>query len=151
MAEPVLDLNTLVERRTIRIDGAPYELTNHSEVSILDYYRIGRQSERLDAMVNQPEAMAPEQVEELQRLLNELVRFVLRAPDDVHARLNDIQKLQIISVFTDLQRGAAAPAGATVEPPRTKAATLTGASSSPGSSGSTVARRSLGSRKSRSR
>jgi hypothetical protein len=120
---PVLSLDTLVERRTIRIrskknepnGGTLYELLNAGELSILDYHRIARQGARVQEMMEQSADLTDDQVEELRTLLDGMCKVVLRAPLEVHGRLTDQQKLQVITVFTQLQRGETAPAAGGAE------------------------------------
>ncbi len=107
--EPLLNLDTLVEHRTVRIDRVEYDLLNPEEVSLLDYHRIQKQSNRVAAMMEAAE-MTDEQAEDLSRLLDSLCKFVLRAPEEVHAKLIDTNKLRVIEVFTNLQRGTATAA-----------------------------------------
>jgi len=107
---PLLNLDTLVEHRTVLIDGTEYDLLNVEEVSILEYHRISKQSERVAAMMAD-QAMTDKQAEELASLLDELCKFVLKAPAEVHAKITDLNKLRVLEAFTNLQRApiAAAP------------------------------------------
>jgi len=148
MAEPILNLNTLVDRRVVRIDGKDYELIASGELSLLDYHRIGRQSGRVEELMTRSEDLSDAEVQELSRMLKDLCCLILRAPEELHARLNDLHRLAVIQAFSNLQRDQkkAAPAGEGSAPP-----TSTGASSSPASAGSTEARPASGSRRRRSR
>lgn len=117
MAEPVLSLDTLVERATVAIDGKPHELRNGAELSILDYHRIGRQGAAVEKMLAQGADLSDAQVSELTRLLDAMLRVVLLAPAEVMDRLSDGQKLQVVQAFSDLQRATARPAGGTADAP----------------------------------
>jgi len=108
--EPILSLDTLVERRSVLIDGEPYELLNAGELALLDYHRIGKQGERVEKMMAQPEDLDDDQVLELSRLLDSLCKVLLLAPDEVQTRLRDDQKLLVLGAFTNLQRKTKAPA-----------------------------------------
>lgn len=110
--DPLLNLDTLVEHRTVRVDGVAYDLLNPEEVSLLDYHRIAKQSARV-ASALEAEEMTDEQAVELSRLLDSLCRFILRAPEEVHAKLTDANKLRVLQVFTELQKGKAAAAAPT--------------------------------------
>ncbi len=116
--KPALDLDALVERRFVRFAGGEYDLLNPEEVSILDYHRIVRQAHRISSMMGDgdgaAERMSDEDVRELSNALDQAVRLILRAPDDVVAKLSDLNKLAIIGVFSTLQRGTSAP---TTAPP----------------------------------
>ena len=48
--QPVLDLNTLIERPKIRIDGVPYELFSIDELSILDSQRLAGWGKEIEAL-----------------------------------------------------------------------------------------------------
>lgn len=110
--QPLLNLDTLVEHRTVRIryvgaDGQPtegeYDLLNTEEVSILDYHRIAKQTERVHAMMGSKD-MTDEQAVDLSSLLDELCKFVLKAPAEVHAKIVDLNKLRVLEAFTNLHR-----------------------------------------------
>ena len=132
MAEPVLNLDTLVERRVVVIDGKHYELKNPDEVSLLDYHRIWYKGRELDAAFAKPN-LTMDEIGALAKNIDELCRFLLDAPDAVHARLHESHKMKVIQVFTSLQHAAVtAPAP---EPPATPSS---GETSSPESSGSTA-------------
>lgn len=124
--EPVLSLDTFVDRRFITIDGERYELRNPGEFSILDYHRMGVRAGRVDALMAEGE-LAEEQVQELESLLNDGCRSVLIAPDEIHRKLTDVQRLKVIEAFTHLQRETAAP------PAEAEAEAPTGESTSQGS------------------
>lgn len=139
MAEPILDLDTIVERRTIRIraivDGVPrseqYELKAPGEFSLLDYRRLGKKGERVEAMLAPDRDLTDEEVSELGDLLGWLCGTVLMAPPEVLARLSLDQRLAVLKAFTDLQRAAAQPAGEKTPAPTTSEPSPIGESSSP--------------------
>jgi hypothetical protein len=126
MAEPILDINTFVEHRTVRIDGVDYDLVNAGELSALDNHRLSKRAARAKELV---EAEDEAQVLELGEHLDWLCRLVLRAPDEIHKRLTETHRLAIVQSFTDLQRESvtAAPATEEAAPPPTS----TGESLSP--------------------
>jgi hypothetical protein len=146
MAEPILSLDTLVERQVVRIDGKDYELKIPGELSVLDFHRIGKRHERVEALQKRGESgeITEEEVSELQSLIDWLCRFVFVAPGDVVDRLNYNQKLRVIWAFINLlgEYAPPAPAGGIVEAAPASApeaieqasdakATSTGESSSP--------------------
>jgi hypothetical protein len=59
--------------------------------------------------------------------IDELCRFLLDAPEEVHAKLHESHKLRIIQVFTGLQHGAVAPPA----PEKVEGSPSTGESASP--------------------
>ncbi len=134
---PLLDLNTLVERKHILIDGQPYEFMVPGAMSLLDYHRVTRLSDTLKGIEDKKDDLSEEDVQRGAKALDGLCRLVLEAPSAVHDRLTDLQRTKILEVFRNLPRPAApaqeerAPAAA----PDGK--TSTGANKSRGSRGST--------------
>jgi hypothetical protein len=126
--EPILALDTLVERRTVRIDGVEHELMNVGELSLLTYHQIGKDSARIDELRSVSD-LTDDQVIEFAGLLDKLCRRLLLAPDEVHARLTDPHRLAVVHAFSSLQReqaqaplagvGAAAPTGTETPAPST--------------------------------
>lgn len=136
--KPLLSLDTLVDRSVIAIDGKPYELRAPGEFSLLDYHRIGKRSEQLDALKAHEEP-TEEDVEAVAAALGELCRMVLVAPEDVYARLSVLHQQAIVSAFMAPLRVTPAPA-ADAEPAAMSTPTpSTGGSTSRGSSASTAA------------
>ncbi|ADZ70124.1 hypothetical protein [Polymorphum gilvum] len=151
MATPILDLETLITRPVIRIDGRTFELLSADELSILDsawFTARGREIEQLAGSDDQEGAEA---------LVGEVARRCLvDVPDDVFARLSGSQKMAIAEVFTRLllrrkMRVAGAIATAMLASGETGKETAkpepkrTGATSSRASSGTTAETRTGGS------
>lgn len=116
--EPVLSLDTLVEHRCVVIDGVAYDLVNVSEISILDYHRLGKRAARVEQLMNGDE-LDESQVAELCDHMAWICAFVLCAPEEILRKLSDNQRLAVMQAFIELQRGEtlpAAPAGATETP-----------------------------------
>lgn len=103
MAEPLVSLNTFLERKVVAIDGQPYELLNPEELSVLDYNRVGRKSLRLHELLQRDDELTAEEVAEEKKLLDFVVRAILVAPDAVHARLTDTHRLVLMNLFSKLQ------------------------------------------------
>ncbi|WP_048648946.1 hypothetical protein [Nitratireductor soli] len=141
--KPILDLNTLIERPTIRIDGMTYELRSPDELSVLDshFFTVkGKEIERL--------AGEDGKDEELAAVIDEVVpRMVVDLPAEVFISLPGAARLAIVDVFTGLLlRRRVSMAGAiaqAVVAPRTP--TSTGEKSSLASSVSSAAIRTGGS------
>lgn len=135
---PILDLDTLIERPTIRIDGKAYELWSPEELSILDsqYFTLkGREIEEL---------ARGEDVEALSALIEKVCRRCLvEIPDDVFAKLSAPQKTAIVEAFSGLllrrRLSVAGAIAAAVVESRKPETSSTGAISSPGSSASLAA------------
>lgn len=106
MADALLNLDTLVERKIVKVDGKPYELRTPGELSLLEFHRIGKLGETLEPLFAQEDSLTLDQVGTLATALDELCRAVFIAPPEVHAALREGHKLQIVNVFIELQRGA---------------------------------------------
>lgn len=138
----LLDLDTLIERPFITIDGERAELLNPDELSVIESHRFGVWGKRI-------EALAAETGGETEAELEELVASVARkicvgASDEQFAKLSGSQQWSIIDLFTGLLlrsklKVAGAMTAATGELPA-----WIGARSSPASSGSTAASRRTG-------
>lgn len=145
---PVLDLQTLIERPRIAIDGAPYEILSPDEVSVLDHQRLAAWGRRYDALMAQA-SLSDAERDELARLVRDISDTIMvGVPEAVRARLSDAQRLQVVEVFTALplqRRLAALAAGAhrqaqdRTASPRATTRVSTGAKPSRGSSASTAA------------
>lgn len=149
MTEPLLNLDTLIVRPVVVIDGARYEILNADELSVLDSHRMGVWGRRIDALSASDDAG---DAAELAKLYDQLARAVLvGVPDDVFAKLSGAQQIAVADVFSGLlMRNKLGVAGAMATAMGTGqglADLLTGASGLPGSSASTAGRRNGGWRK----
>jgi hypothetical protein len=106
--EPLLDLTTLVERPFISIDGQKYELVTAGEMSPLDFHRLMRRIQEIQAV--EPSTAGEPELVRVAKLWDELCRSVLLAPDDIHTKLKDHHRTAILRAFTQLQHEAAARA-----------------------------------------
>lgn len=138
----LLDLDTLIERPFITIDGEKVDILNPEELSVIESHRFGVWGRRI-------EALSGETGEDAENELSALVATVARkicvgASDEQFAKLPGSQRWAIIDLFTALRlRSTLKVAGAM------KAATgqlpeWIGANSSPGSSGFTADSRKTG-------
>lgn len=150
-ATPLLNLDTLANPATVVIDKQPYVILAPDALNVLDFRRLQALIPRLERLDAQ-EMLTDEEGEEFRRHIDAICRLVLQAPEDVHARLSDVQRIAVYMAFAELPSsmlqlmGAKLKAaGATMPPP------LTGASSPRNSPAATAAPRSTGSRTSRSR
>ena len=99
---PLLNLSTLSERYTVTIDGDEYELRNPGELDLLSYHKIGKASAEVEQLLADADALTTKQVTRMNRLIDQLCRAILDAPDVVHKGLKDIHRLQVIQVFNTL-------------------------------------------------
>ncbi len=98
----ILSLTTMFVRPKIRIDGAEYEMTAPSEMSIEKNYRLadlGRKLSNLRGTVG----LAEGQQRQLTVTLDAICDIILEPiPEAVRAQLSDSHKLSVIEVFTML-------------------------------------------------
>jgi hypothetical protein len=98
MADPLLDLDTLIVRPTIEIDGTRYEILSIDELSVLDSRRFSLWSRKLHAL-----QVGEEESVELDELIDTMARKVMvGAPDDIIGKLSGVQKAAVVEVFTGL-------------------------------------------------
>lgn len=143
---PLLDLTTLVTASHVRIDGTLHPLRSTEAMSIVQVKRLDFEAQRIrDLLVLvQSGSISEDDGQELARLLASVCRIVLDAPDDIHARLNEQQRLKVFASFLQLRAGVTTgPTGAMAT------SNLIGGNTSRASSGSTAAPRRGGSRASR--
>jgi hypothetical protein len=98
--EPLLDLNTLIKRPTIDVDGTRYELFSVDELSVLASHRFtvwARRIEQIDA------GTAEEDGAELGTLIDKAAQAALvDMPAAVFETLTGVHKREITDVFTAL-------------------------------------------------
>lgn len=131
---PILDLETLVEPRHVRIDRQNYVLRGVDELPIAVIKRLQIDGPRLGTLM-EADQLADGEEAEMARLLGALVDVVLDAPAEVRARLSDVHRMQIAQAFTQLRSSQRLATGAAPE-----AKSQTGSRSPRGSSGSMAAR-----------
>ncbi|MFZ5747902.1 MAG: hypothetical protein ACOY45_09640 [Pseudomonadota bacterium] len=138
--EPLLDLNTLIRRPTVKIDDTLYELLSIDELSVIDNRRFALWAQQLDEL-QQGDALNPE----LEALVDTIARkAMVGVPEDVFARLSGTSKIAVVEVFTVLLlRGRQRVAGAAAQAMGMDPSRI-GALFSPGSSDSTAATRAPG-------
>jgi hypothetical protein len=101
-AAPLLSLDTLAERHTILIDGQSYGIKNVKELSAVEYHLFGLKMPRLSALVSKGEDISADEAREVSNILAYLCRVIVVAPPEVHSRLSELQRLQIIDLFPKL-------------------------------------------------
>ena len=150
--QPVLDLNTLIERPKIRIDGVPYELFSIDELSILDSQRLAGWGKEIEALAKAEDDGGDQATSaRLAELVAKVARnAIVEMPESVFARLTEAQHMAIAQVFTGLLLARKmATVGALVKGMLAEGKS-TGEKSSRGSSASSAETRAGGSRKRRS-
>lgn len=139
---PLLSLDTLVTGPTVAIDGVPYRLKTRLQLGIVPGAKLAIDGRRMEELnTRQPNLTVPE-AEELASLIDNTCRAVLDAPDHVHQKLSDNQRLDVCWAFIGLHSSILPTTGAT--PLQAPDAQATGAKSSRRSRGSSAARRANG-------
>jgi len=102
--QPVLDLDTLVERSPVRIDGVMYEMLNPAELSILDLHRFGAAGVELASLksIDSSSEITDDQMKLISATLIRMVRIILRAPEEVLDRLTDVHRFRVVNAFNAL-------------------------------------------------
>lgn len=97
---PLLDLDTLIVRPAITIDGARFELFSADELSVLTSHRLGIRGRRIEELAQSSD---PADGQELDELITIVARDVLAdVPDDVFVKLSGSHRMAIVDVFTGL-------------------------------------------------
>ncbi|MEO0589117.1 MAG: hypothetical protein AAFZ11_01005 [Pseudomonadota bacterium] len=110
-AEPLLDLDTLIKRPFIVIDGKRFDTFSPDELSVIQNHRFIRWGERIRELHQQSGKKAED---ELDALVDTAARAVLvEIDDETFSKLSGKQRLAITEVFTArLLRSAMDVAGA---------------------------------------
>ena len=145
MSDPLLNLDTMITRPTIDIDGQRYEILSTEELSVIDSRRFGIWGRELQELQKGDDDSA-----ELEQLIDTIARKALvGVPDEIYARLSGVQKVAVVEVFTGLllrsRMSVAGAVGTAMGSP------LIGEFFYPGFNDSTAARRGSGWRKRLSR
>ncbi len=102
MAENMLDINTLIERPIVGIDGKPYEIIAPEELSIVAGAKVARLGRRLDEKMKLDHPTEADEAA-LAQVLKDLTEIIMApVPEEVRDKLGDAQKLAVIEVFTML-------------------------------------------------
>lgn len=103
----LLTLETITKPRDyLTIDGAPYNLRRHDDLSILEHAQLQRQAPRFDELMRlSRDQMTDAQAVELGEIAAIICGVVLEAPPEVQARLSDTQRVEVALTFTWLLLG----------------------------------------------
>lgn len=102
MADPMIELSTLIERPVIEIDGETHELTAPDELTIMQSARIAALGRKLDVLMK-TENPQPQDQKALEKVLEELTGLIMApVPHEVRSRLAEAHQLAVIEVFTTL-------------------------------------------------
>lgn len=151
---PLLDIETLIVRPAIMIDGVRHEITAPDELPLDISHLMAAKGRRMQQLQTS-EALNRDQRAELEAIVRQLADIIMEPiAEAVRAKLKPAQQLQVIEAFTALLlKKRLASATAMVGGQQGIAAAMealagakpsTGESSSPGSSGSTAASQEAG-------
>lgn len=138
--EPVIRLTTIANTVPIEIDKRIYAMRHPFSLPLARYEVIRQLGVDIDAFEKKARLTDTEEAR-LSELYAELVSIILIAPDEVKAKLNDLQRAMVFQAFIELRlqmRGNATEA-------KPKTSPSTGANSSRNSRASTAGRRRTGS------
>jgi hypothetical protein len=137
---PLLDLDTLIVRPTIEIDGRRFEILSAEELSVLDSHRFGVWGRQIERLASSDDA---DDGAEYADLIGRVARTaIVDVPDDVFAKLTGAHQMAIVDVFTGLLlRNRLGVAGAMA---RAMGGLPTGETLFPGFSASTAAQENGG-------
>jgi len=99
---PVLNLDTLIEKPKITIDGQPYSILAPDALSVVDLHRVSAAGRRIAELMGGSDLDTLQQGE-LDALIIEISDFIMvDVPNEARAKLTGTQRMQIIEVFTSL-------------------------------------------------
>jgi hypothetical protein len=97
--KPVLEIRTKNDDPLfVKVDGKAYPLRRLRDFGLQDLHRLtqqGRSLQRAFAAVS----LSPEEVEDLSASIKAIAEAVLDAPDAVHRKLTDVNRLEVASAF----------------------------------------------------
>ncbi len=136
----LIDLDVITEQRSVRLFGGVYQIKHPLQLDVVAYKWVFTKTTRMQEL-DQKEELTEAERTEYDALLDRFLREVLVAPADVRAKLEPIQKLMVLAVFSTLLPETPQAEGATTRTAEATTRPSTGSTSSPGSSGSTQGRR----------
>lgn len=101
-AEPLLEIDTLVDRPKIVIDGYLYDILSPDELSVVDHQRFAAQGRRMEELMTR-RSLTKAQERELTDIVDGLSqRVMVGVPEEVRAKLTSAHRLNVLEVFTTL-------------------------------------------------
>lgn len=156
MSDVLLNLDTLVVRPKINIDGSPYEILSPDELPVLTTHMLAQKGKRMEELMNQG-VLNQKEERELKSIVNEISDAIMEpVPAEIRAKLTDVHRTAVVQAFsmlmlTNKAGAASALMSKLTVPTMSPPAPPTGGKRSRGSSASTADRRAGGSTKHRSR
>lgn len=144
---PALDISTAPDdREFININQAPYFIRSTRDLELDDFQYLEPATIRVARLLKMGAHRSKNETKELAALLRRVVALAVDAPAEILEKLDDIQRVSIFKVFTELLLPGILSAVRALEP----AAPVPGTKQSPGSSVSTAGAMRSGSGKRRS-
>lgn len=104
MADHLLDLTTLIEQPTIKINGVTHEILHPDQLGVLDFQRLSTMAGRVSALMKSTEP-SDSDAAELTKVIEDLTdRIMVGVPADVRTKLTEAQRLAVAEVFMMLPR-----------------------------------------------
>ena len=94
----MLEFKTATTRDKIKIDGVAYDLIGAGEMNLRDYFRIQKQGEKV-INLKEDDFESEEKVKMVSDTIDDVVAFLVKAPENIRKKLTDAQKLQVITFF----------------------------------------------------
>jgi hypothetical protein len=107
MAE-VLSLSTTRQRRTVVIDGKPYEMLDRDEIPLIDALTLEDFGKQFDKASKGE--LTEDQIAALGKRLSAAVLRFLPGVGEVEAKLSDVQRLRLLNVFCQASPASVATA-----------------------------------------
>lgn len=146
---PLLDLDTVIIRPAITLDGERYEIIAPDELPLETSHLMAAKGRRMQQLQTASE-LNRDQAGELRAIVRQLANIVMApVPEAVREKLGDAQRLQVIEAFTALLLKRRMASAAAMMPGQQmmeaamamlqQTGSSTGESKSPASSGSSAA------------
>ncbi len=104
MADHLLDLTTLIEQPTIKINGVVYQILHPDQLGILEFQRLSAMAGRVSELMKKDEH-DDEDDEVLAKIIDKLTNRIMNVvPADVRGSLTQTQKLAVAEVFMMLPK-----------------------------------------------
>ena len=94
----VLDLDK-PRGSVVTVNGKEYRLRESGTLPPSESRKLIQHSRRIDALIGKDGELTPEEDKELAGLPNVMCRLVFDAPDAVHKKLSDDQRMTLVSAF----------------------------------------------------
>lgn len=131
---PVLDLDSLVDRPVVVLNGQEYWLVTADILPPLKGHQLVRGIKRINVLAEK-DVLTEDESAELALLPDTLCRLILMAPEETHQGLDDYKRCLILekalTTFRSALRVLPAPQGETATPAPTLSTSSTGGNGSP--------------------